>query len=94
MKHLFIIPLLWHFVSLSPSGVDFKISTKDTIYQYVSRYPHHCFLSNCPSQGDIIFFSDKGADEKAVERLHFNYPWMNREMCEDSLRKADKLGSL
>lgn len=95
MKTLLFIPLFGYLFNLSAIETEFKVIRNDTIYQFTRSKPHDCFYTGCPLKGQLVFYSSSNKEkERYVEKLHFEYPALNREMCIEILKRRDKYVNL
>lgn len=91
MKILIFIPLLGYLFNISAIDTEFKILKNDTIYQYTTNKPHDCFYIDCPLKGELIFYSSsRDKDEQYLQKFHFEYPALSKEMCTMILKKREK----
>lgn len=95
MKSLLFIPLLGYIFNIYPTDSEFQITKNDTIYQYTKNKPHDCFYVECPLKGELIFYStSKDKEEQYLEKFHFQYPALTKEMCLMILKRRDKYVNL
>jgi hypothetical protein len=95
MKTLIFLPLLGYLFNTTAIDTGFKILKNDTIYEYTTSKPHECYFMDCPTKGQLVFYSSsKSETERYLQKMHFQYPALTKQMCISILKGIEKYTNL